>query len=113
MSAMTIDQITRTAPVLPRPARGQIRSLRSPVLVSLPSTVPMDRPVEAVSRTPGAVADGSLQLTRRGLAVIISIFLAICVTSLTIVVAAFLAIPNQPVSGIPSGVDAGLVISSR
>ncbi|MBK8459422.1 MAG: hypothetical protein IPL43_03775 [Micropruina sp.] len=44
---------------------------------------------------------------------IIAIFLAICVTSLTIVVAAFLAIPNQPVSGIPSGVDAGLVISSR
>ncbi|MGC3956131.1 MAG: hypothetical protein QM804_18125 [Propionicimonas sp.] len=74
------------------PARpgGRPRGVAAPRLVS--------RPAAATVTASPAPAAAPLRLTDRGLAVVMGGFALVMVTALVVLVAAFLAVPNEPVA---------------
>lgn len=61
-------------------------------------------PSAAISAAVSVATPGQLRLTRRGLAVVMGGFALVMVTALVVLVAAFLAVPNEPL------VAAGLLL---
>lgn len=90
----------RTRPAAPtgRPA-GPARPGGRPQGVGAPATGPgASRPaeVDAAVRQPRSQAAAPLQLTRRGLAVVMGGFAVLMLTAVVVLVTAFLAVPNEP-----------------
>lgn len=100
MSALTIE-----APILQaaggrslkpvsrvRPLRAPVGKPRRPLHPARPVPVPA-RP--SIARA--AIRPGRVELTERGIVVILSVFLAVMVTAAVVAVSVFLAVPNDPV----------------
>lgn len=87
----TVPQARPSAPGRPG---GRPQGVAAPQLVGRSVVVPAK--VEA-PRLDSAVAAAPLRLTRRGLAVVMGGFALVMMTALVVLVAAFLAVPNEPV----------------
>ena len=113
MSALLIDDLVITAPTRPQPARwrhvergpqarpqragspgGRPEGVTAPQLRSAPATRPGVRP----SARP---ASDAWQLTDRGIAVAVLLFLSVVAVSAVVLVGAFLSVSDAPVPAAP------------
>ncbi len=88
-----------------------MRPVACPQLVVVPQAVkPVagPRPTTRVTAGGSRAQAGGLRLTRRGIAAILGLFVALMVTSVVVLVTSFLAVSNGPVV---AGTDAGVVAS--
>lgn len=120
MSAVLMEELVE-APALTRPRWRHVPQVRGPIARPNHPGVPGGRPAVAgaplvrartprVAPEPIAIAVGQgLQLTRRGLAVAVTLFLGVVTAAALTLVVGFLSIPNAPaVPQTPSvGVHAG------
>ena len=103
MSAVLVEEMVIT-PTTTRPRWRHVPQTRGPVARPNHPGTPGGRPVMAAAplvraraSAPVAIAVGQgLQLTRRGLAVVIAVFLGAVAAGVVTLVAGFLAIPNVP-----------------
>ena len=95
MSALAIDEVFRATPVPLVPAPRRDRFGRESGHLAL---VPPRESSPAIG-APAAVAPGALQLTERGIAVIVVAFLSLFLVAAVVAVSAFLAVPNEPLVG--------------
>lgn len=110
MSVVTITGTTRTA-VTPAGTRRRPRNqqLRGPVARPLQVPAPVRRPVQPLApalaapvqlrqrRVAAQSSTAGLQLTQRGLAVVLGLFLTLFVASVVVIVTQFLAVSNAPI----------------
>jgi hypothetical protein len=118
MSTLTVEDLLLTGVATPAVTRARrwrhVSKPRGPIARPMHPIAPGGRPLgvgapRVAAQPRVAVAEGSLQLTRRGLAVVVGLFLTVCVVAMVVLVAGFLAVPNDPV--VPTGV--GGVVSTQ
>ncbi|MFT4218761.1 MAG: hypothetical protein QM619_16490 [Micropruina sp.] len=104
MSLVLVEEMT-IAPAAARPRWRHVPQARGPIARPNHPATPGGRPTVAVAPAvraqqpaPVAVAVGQgLQLTRRGLAVVMTVFLGAVAAGVLTLVAGFLAVSNEPV----------------
>lgn len=106
MSALIIDEMTRRTPTRPRVKVDQVRALQGPSARPRVAPSPARRPDGGVAApTFGSTATGGSvslpvssgwHLTDRGIAVVATVLLALCVTAAVVLVASFLSVSNEP-----------------
>lgn len=106
MSALMVDDMTGT--LTPSRVEGaRVRALRGPATRPRVAPFPGRRPDGGVAApelgaesTRGGVASrpesSGWHLTDRGIAVVVTFFLALCVTAAVVLVTSFLAVSNEP-----------------
>jgi hypothetical protein len=104
---MTIDRITHPAVGWAAPSRRVWRPVARAVRRS--RAIPAE--VKSAALGQYATAGSTLQLTARGLALIVGLFLALFLTSAVVVVTAFFAIPDEP-AGVVDPADTSAVVLS-
>ena len=110
MSAMLVDEALTTTQVTTRPRWRHVPTTRGPVARPSNPVAPGGRPsvgavplVRACSAAP-VVAHQNLQLTRRGLAVVMGLFLGVVAVAAVTLVVAFFSVPNE--ARVPASVSA-------
>ncbi|MFT4295494.1 MAG: hypothetical protein QM582_08785 [Micropruina sp.] len=103
MSAVLVEE-TMVTPTVTRPRWRHVAQTRGPIARPNHPATPGGRPAVAVAPlvraqapapVPVVVGQG-LQLTRRGLAVVMTVFLGAVAAGVLTLVAGFLAVPNEP-----------------
>lgn len=92
-AALRVPQRPVSAPL--RPARDPLA--RPTVVARAPGGRPLGAAAPVIRPAVSAPVAAPLRLTRRGLAVVVSGFAALMVTAFVVLVAAFLAVSNEPV----------------
>lgn len=103
MSAVLVEEMVIT-PTTTRPRWRHVPQARGPVARPNHPGAPGGRPLTAAAplvrarvSAPVAIAVGQgLQLTRRGLALVMTVFLGAVAAGVVTLVAGFLAVPNEP-----------------
>ncbi len=106
MSAVVVEEMVIT-PTTARPRWRHVPQTRAPIARPNHPGAPGGRPAGGVAplvrarvSEPGAIAVGQgLQLTRRGLAVVMTVFLGAVAAGVFTLVAGFMAVPNE--AGLP------------
>lgn len=125
MSVSTLNAAVRTAPGVRRRSRPQ--QLRGPIAhpqrldapggrPAQPMAPAIDRPVSLRARSSVRVADRqpALQLTDRGLALVLGTFLALAMTAVVVVMVQFFQVSNAPLAqDAPSGVAVAALDGAR
>lgn len=122
MSALMVDDMTTRTPSRPRVKRARVRDLYGPAARPRVAPLPGRRPDGGIaapllgaasSQAGDASRPGALgwHLTDRGVAVVVTLFLALCLTAAVVVVTSFLAVSNDPPRGGASFTAASLGFS--